>query len=123
MSIALQVQKPIEGHDSGDSTPYLRVEYEEIKREERGRKYSVVTREYMAEGHDGFECLKGQKYLIDDEQGQLMSTLVRRYLLGQSHIGFIAFHILKTPQVLTTLKKCASLQMRSSSTCMPIQML
>lgn len=38
----------------------------------------------MAEGHDGFECLIGCKYLIDDEQGQIMSTLVRRYLLGWS---------------------------------------
>ncbi|EJC99583.1 Metallo-dependent phosphatase [Fomitiporia mediterranea MF3/22] len=55
-------------------------EYEEIIRERGGRKYVVITREYMADGHDGFDCLKGQKMLIDDEQGQMMSTIVRRYL-------------------------------------------
>lgn len=39
----------------------------------------------MAEGHDGFLALQGQKYLIDDENGQLMSNLVRKYLLGEVH--------------------------------------
>lgn len=38
----------------------------------------------MAQGHDGFLALKGNKYLIDDEQGQLMSGIVRKYLLGES---------------------------------------
>lgn len=54
---------------------------DEIKREKNGRKYSIVTREYMAQGHDGFQALKSNKYLIDDEVGQMFSTLVRQYLL------------------------------------------
>ena len=45
--------------------------------------YKIVTREYMAEGHDGYEALKGCKHLIDDENGKLMSALVRQYLLGE----------------------------------------
>ena len=49
-----------------------------------GRMYRIVTREYMAQGHDGFVPLKGQKYLVDDESGQMMSTIVRKYLLGTS---------------------------------------
>lgn len=81
LNVSLQVQKKIDVHKSGDSTPNLLLEYEDIRRDE-GRKYIIVTREYMAAGHDGFECLIGKKYLIDDEQGQMMSTLVRRYLLG-----------------------------------------
>ena len=36
----------------------------------------------MAQGHDGFTSLPGHRYLIDDEEGQLMSTIVRKYLLG-----------------------------------------
>lgn len=44
--------------------------------------YKVVTRQYMADGHDGFEALKDKKFLVDDENGQMMSTLVRRYLMG-----------------------------------------
>lgn len=58
------------------------VDTEEIKRVKGGRMYRIVTREYMAQGHDGFEALKGQKYLVDDESGQMMSTIVRKYLLG-----------------------------------------
>lgn len=40
--------------------------------------------EYMAQGRDGFSPLKDQKYLIDDESGQVTSTVVRKYLLGTS---------------------------------------
>ena len=82
LNIALQVHKKIDEHSAGDSTPNLRVEYEEVPRTS-DRKYAIITREYMAEGHDGFEMLKGQKLLIDDEQGQMMSTIVRKYLLGR----------------------------------------
>ncbi|KAI0822600.1 Metallo-dependent phosphatase [Trametes gibbosa] len=53
-----------------------------IPRIKGGRMYSIVTREYMAQGHDGFLPLKGNKYLVDDESGQMMSTIVRKYLLG-----------------------------------------
>ncbi|TCD68923.1 hypothetical protein EIP91_009474 [Steccherinum ochraceum] len=62
----------------------------EVKREKGGRKYRIVTREYMAAGHDGFLPLKGQKYLVDDESGQMMSTLVRKYLLGCRFINSLA---------------------------------
>lgn len=54
---------------------------EEIKREAGGRTYKIITREYMAQGHDGFLPLKGAPYLIDDESGQLFSALVRKYTL------------------------------------------
>ena len=60
---------------------------EEVKREKGGRMYRVVTREYLASGHDGYEMLKGNKYLIEDEGGQMMSTVVRKYLLGESAVN------------------------------------
>ena len=60
---------------------------EEVKREKGGRIYRVVTREYLASGHDGYEMLKGNKYLIEDEGGQMMSAVVRKYLLGESAVG------------------------------------
>jgi 5'-nucleotidase len=62
------------------------IDIEEVKRTKDGRKYSIITREYMAQGHDGYDALKDQKYLIDDESGQVMSTIVRKYLLGQFEI-------------------------------------
>jgi 5'-nucleotidase len=68
--------------DSGNATPSL-LDGEEITREKGGRKYKIVTREYMAQGHDGFLALKGQRYLIDDETGQMMSSIVRKYFLGE----------------------------------------
>lgn len=71
-------------HSSGTSTPKL-VDMEPIRNEKDGRKYKIVTREYMAEGHDGFLAFKGKPFLIDDEGGQLMSGIVRKYLLGGVH--------------------------------------
>jgi 5''-nucleotidase, C-terminal domain. len=68
-----------------DFTPKL-INGEPIKRERYGRRYKIVTREYMAEGHDGFLPLKGHKCLIDDESGQMMSTIVRKYLLGKCRL-------------------------------------
>lgn len=58
------------------------VKEEPVKRESGGRKYTLVTREYMADGHDGFEALTRARVLIDDECGSLLSTIVRQYLLG-----------------------------------------
>lgn len=60
---------------------------DEVEREKGGRMYKIVTREYLASGYDGYDVLKGNKYLIDDEAGQMMSTIVRKYLLGESMIG------------------------------------
>jgi hypothetical protein len=54
-----------------------------VKREAGGRKYAVVTREYMAGGFDGFAPLLNKKFLISIEEGQVMSTIVRKYLLGK----------------------------------------
>ena len=56
---------------------------EEVKREKDGRMYKVVTREYIASGHDGYSMLAGNKYLVNEEAGQMMSTVVRKYLLGE----------------------------------------
>ncbi|KAI0055483.1 Metallo-dependent phosphatase [Artomyces pyxidatus] len=75
--------------DSGHTTP-TRTGGEPILRKAGGRKYKIVTREYMAQGHDGFLPLKGQRYLIDDESGQITSTVVRKYLLGARFIARLA---------------------------------
>ncbi|KAG8686556.1 hypothetical protein FRC09_014053 [Ceratobasidium sp. 395] len=67
------------------------------------RVYRIVTREYMASGHDGYEALKGKKYLIDDENGIIMSSIVRRYLLGSQYIHtFRAQQQASTPKFLSS---------------------
>ena len=66
------------------------VDGDPIFRVKGGRTYKIVTREYMAQGHDGFLPLAGKKYLVDDESGQMMSSIVRKYLLGKSEPSFFA---------------------------------
>ncbi|KAK7440247.1 hypothetical protein VKT23_017188 [Stygiomarasmius scandens] len=79
-------------HDEGTDTPRDDQSHnlEPIERKKDGRKYKIVTRNYMAEGHDGFSALQGHKYLIDDEQGQTMSSIVRKYLLGSHFVNKLA---------------------------------
>ncbi|CAE6441792.1 unnamed protein product [Rhizoctonia solani] len=62
-----------------------------IKRD-ASHTYRIVTREYMAAGHDGYDALKGKPYLIDDENGVIMSSIVRRYLLGSQYIHTFKAH-------------------------------
>ncbi|EMD38646.1 hypothetical protein CERSUDRAFT_113824 [Gelatoporia subvermispora B] len=71
---------------SGTTTPPL-VDSEPVLRTRGGRMYKIVSREYMAQGHDGFVMLKGNKYLVDDESGQMMSAIVRKYLLGGRYVN------------------------------------
>ncbi|KAF9459374.1 Metallo-dependent phosphatase-like protein [Collybia nuda] len=71
------------------ATPKL-ADLEFIERNNNYRKYKIVTREYMAEGHDGFLAFKGKRRLIDDESGSLMSTIVRKYLLGSLFVNRMA---------------------------------
>jgi 5'-nucleotidase len=37
----------------------------------------------MAQGYDGFTAMKGRKFIIDDENGQIMSSIIRSFLLGK----------------------------------------
>lgn len=57
---------------------------EPVARSQEGRTYNIVTRYYMAQGHDGFVALKEKPELVDHESGSIMSSIVRQYLLGES---------------------------------------
>lgn len=60
LSIQLEAseQRP---HVPGDATPHPAAQWRDLKREKGGEKYRVVTREYLAQGHDGFESFKGER--------------------------------------------------------------
>jgi 5'-nucleotidase len=77
------------------------LDFEEI--EARADETTQITRNYMAEGqvhnpvckilysdiylsprYDGFEALKNRKFIVDDDNGQIMSSIVRSFLLGKS---------------------------------------
>lgn len=53
-----------------------------IPKEGGDRMYTVVTRLYMAQGFDGYDAFKGCNYLVDEDNGRIMSDLVRHFLLG-----------------------------------------
>ncbi|KAF7295257.1 25S rRNA adenine-N(1) methyltransferase [Mycena indigotica] len=74
--------------ESGHDTPQI-IDSMPIERSS-GQTFKIVTREYMAEGHDGFEALKRGRHLIDDESGQIMSTLVRKYLMGSHFVNIMS---------------------------------
>lgn len=50
------------------------------------KKYNVVTRGYLAGGNDGYTALMNGDFVVNFEAGELMSTIVRKYLLGASYI-------------------------------------
>lgn len=55
-----------------------------------GKKYTLTTRAYMANGKDGYEALtelNGAEYVIDEENGVLISTILRQYFLSLKVIG------------------------------------
>ncbi|RDB21014.1 Trifunctional nucleotide phosphoesterase protein YfkN [Hypsizygus marmoreus] len=100
-------------HASGASTPKF-VDGEPIL-ENGSRKYKIVTRQYMAEGHDGFLALEGKPYLITDESGQLMSLIVRKYLLGSQFVNkmaSLAGHVLSGDLHLSTQAAISREQVR-----------
>jgi hypothetical protein len=74
-----------------------------ISNEPGGRLYTIVTRLYMAQGFDGYEAFKDCKYLVDEENGRIMSDLVRQYLLGEvpeHSITVVLTYVTKVPSTL-----------------------
>ncbi|KAG8906831.1 hypothetical protein FRB99_006006 [Tulasnella sp. 403] len=80
---------------SGASTPVphtRRTKGDPVSKDPGGKMYTIVTREYMATGHDGYEALKDCKYVggIDDEHGMIMSSIFNpdsRDALGMQYIN------------------------------------
>lgn len=48
---------------------------------DNAKLYSLALGEYIAQGNDGYECLKGTPILTDKENASLLSTLVRKYFI------------------------------------------
>ncbi|THU81391.1 5'-nucleotidase, partial [Dendrothele bispora CBS 962.96] len=72
--------------DDGDNGTQL-VDGEPVQRTKDGKKYAIVTLDFDAQGNDGYTMLKGSNYLVDNENGQILSTLVRKYLLGSHFVN------------------------------------
>lgn len=83
LSIALLHGGRDDRSDNSGDTDEVEEPVENKSKEEGGRTYNVVTRLYMAQGFDGYDALKSGKYLVDEENGRIMSDLVRHFLLGE----------------------------------------
>jgi 5'-nucleotidase len=68
---------------SGERVRWVKVAGEELRLDAR---YSIATRGYMARGKDGFESLnianEGVEEIISEEQGVLISMIIRQYFLS-----------------------------------------
>jgi len=49
------------------------------------KKYTAATKAYLAQGNDGYDCLLGSEVIVDEENGLLVTCLVRRFFI-QMHI-------------------------------------
>ncbi|CAG8448731.1 2166_t:CDS:2 [Diversispora eburnea] len=72
--------------------------------------YTVCTRAYLAAGYDGFKALAqpNTEFLVDDENGMLMSTLIRKYFLGLYYISAIKFNMSCESKTEEAVRKAAS---------------
>ncbi|EIN11144.1 Metallo-dependent phosphatase [Punctularia strigosozonata HHB-11173 SS5] len=68
-----------------DGTPEL-VDKEEVLRTSK-RKYLIMCGEYMVQGGDGYDVLKGRPLPIPAENGQSKSALIRKFLLGAQFLN------------------------------------
>ncbi|THU84298.1 Metallo-dependent phosphatase [Dendrothele bispora CBS 962.96] len=68
-----------------DGKPIL-VDKEEVLRSS-SRKYLIMAGEYMVQGGDGYDALKGQKFILTAENGQSKSALIRKFLLGAQFVN------------------------------------
>lgn len=69
----------------------------------------------MAEGHDGYDALKGHRYLVDEENGMLFSAVVRKFLLGEYLLLAIATEISLTMEIFPILSGSQYIQRMAHS--------
>jgi 5'-nucleotidase len=85
--------------------PGARVKSVDVKGEpiDLGKTYTVATKAYMNTGKDGFTMFMDKPYVIDEENGQMLSTVLRNHLRELQVIA--AFKDNKEQQVLRKLRK------------------
>ncbi|KAJ2783123.1 hypothetical protein H4R18_001871 [Coemansia javaensis] len=55
------------------------------------RHYVVATREYMYQGHDGYDAMVGAEAIVDDENGITFANLYERYFRGLAVYNALRF--------------------------------
>lgn len=63
---------------TGERVEWIKIDGEPIDME---KKYTAATKSYLAAGNDGYDALIGCEILVDEENGLLLSCLVRKYFI------------------------------------------
>ncbi len=79
---------------------------------ELSKIYSMATKPYMLEGKDGYECFKGKEFIVDRDNGQLLSLMLRNHF-RKIHIASAVRHAVRSPQEIAR-DKFKEIALRSS---------
>jgi len=77
-----------------DDTPTSQGSLSIIAPLDLNQTYTVCTRYYLAQGYDGYSALNRPttQYIVDDEAGVILSTLVHRYFIGLYYVNAMRFN-------------------------------
>lgn len=68
----------------------VKIQGEELIGSDPNKMWTIVTKTYLAEGKDGYDCLKGIQPLMDAECALLLSSMVRYWLTKARTIKMFA---------------------------------
>jgi len=49
--------------------------------------YRLCTKDYLAKGKDGYDCLVGSQVLVNDEDGPQLSTIIQNHFQSVSYLA------------------------------------
>ncbi|CAG8461109.1 11978_t:CDS:2, partial [Acaulospora morrowiae] len=91
------------GNDEGDTINTVDADIDDedpgphiiIGKLDMNKTYTVCTRAYMAAGYDGYKALAQPEtqFVIDEENGVILSTLIRRYFIGLYYVSAMKFNM------------------------------
>jgi len=71
---------------AGERVEWIKINDEPL---DLNKKYLAATKAYIALGNDGYDCLLGCEMLVDEENGLLLSCLVRKYFIEMKVIHIL----------------------------------
>lgn len=80
------------------------------------RKYTVATKHYLTSGKDGFDCLKDQKVIVDDDTGPLLPTLASNVFTELDILNYLGHSEQRARRALAKLRPRAHAIARTPNT-------
>ena len=51
------------------------------------KTYRLCTKDYLARGKDGYDCLAGSQVIVNDEDGPQLSTIIQNHFQSVGHLS------------------------------------